>query len=163
MSEGKFQWFSDGKLNASGMYLKYFKSFTKVIKLLTVNCIDRHARVNPDKVALIWEKDEPGQEVKVSYKELSAMTNKLANLLKSQGIKKGDIVAIYMPMSPMAVAAMLACTRIGNVEKNLKIRFDENFSQFYRCYSLRHFCRIFFQSDCVKITRYESSGCHNSQ
>ena len=92
-----------------------------------MNCIDRHARVNPDKVALIWEKDEPGQEVKVSYKELSAMTNKLANLLKSQGIKKGDIVAIYMPVSPMAVAAMLACTRIGTFQKTLKIHFDENF------------------------------------
>ena len=92
-----------------------FKSTFHSLKLSTVNCIDRHARVNPDKVALIWEKDEPGQEVKISYKELSAMTNKLANLLKSQGIKKGDIVAIYMPMSPMAVAAMLACTRIGNV------------------------------------------------
>ena len=116
MSQGKFQWFSDGKLNASGIPKSLIQINFHSLKLSTVNCIDRHARVNPDKVALIWEKDEPGQEVKISYKELSAMTNKLANLLKSQGIKKGDIVAIYMPMSPMAVAAMLACTRIGNVQ-----------------------------------------------
>ena len=78
-----------------------------------MNCIDRHARVNPGKTALIWEQDEPGQEVRVSYQELLDLTSKIANLLKDQGIKKGDIVAVYMPVSPMAVASMLACTRIG--------------------------------------------------
>ena len=70
---------------------------------------------NPDKTALIWEKDEPGQEIRISYKQLSSMTNKIANLLKDQGVKKGDIVAIYMPVSPMAVASMLACARIGAI------------------------------------------------
>ena len=82
---------------------------------LTVNCIDRHARANPDKIALIWEKDEPGQEVKVSYKELQEMTCQIGNVLREQGIEKGDIVAIYMPVSPLAVASMLACSRIGAV------------------------------------------------
>ena len=80
MEEAKFEWFSDGVLNAS------------------INCIDRHMKKNPDKVALIWEQDEPGQEIKITYQQLSTMTNKIANLLKDQGVKRGDIVAIYMPV-----------------------------------------------------------------
>ena len=75
--------------------------------------MDRHARKNPNKVALIWEKDEPGQEVRVTYQELQDMVSQIGNLLLDQGIKKGDIVAIYMPVSPLAVASMLACSRIG--------------------------------------------------
>ena len=75
--------------------------------------MDRHARKNPNKVALIWEKDEPGQEVRVTYQELQDMASQIGNLLLDQGIKKGDIVAIYMPVSPLAVASMLACSRIG--------------------------------------------------
>ena len=83
---------------------------------ISVNCIDRHAETTPDRTALIWEKDEPGQEVKVSYSQLSDMTNRLANCLKRHGgVTKGDVVAIYMPVSPLAVAAMLACARIGAV------------------------------------------------
>lgn len=98
MKNGYFSWFPDGKLNAS------------------VNCVDRHAAQTPDKIALIWEKDEPGQEVKITYKELSDMVNKIANLLKDQGgVSKGQVVAIYMPVSPMAVASMLACSRIGAI------------------------------------------------
>jgi len=97
MIEAKFQWFLGGTLNAS------------------VNCVDRHARANPNKVALIWEKDEPGQEVRVTYQELQDMTSQIGNLLLDQGIKKGDIVAIYMPVSPLAVASMLACSRIGAI------------------------------------------------
>ena len=81
MEEAKFKWFSDGVLNAS------------------INCIDRHMKKNPDKIALIWEQDEPGQEIRITYQQLSIMTNKIANLLKDQGVKKGDIVAIYMPVS----------------------------------------------------------------
>ena len=81
MEEAKFEWFSDGVLNAS------------------INCIDRHMKKNPDKIALIWEQDEPGQEIKITYQQLSIMTNKIANLLKDQGVKRGDIVAIYMPVS----------------------------------------------------------------
>lgn len=94
---GSIKWFEDGELNVS------------------YNCVDRHAKKNPDKVALIWEKDEPNQIEKVTYKELLDMVCKVANVLLSEGVKKGDCVAIYMPVSPVAVASMLACTRIGAV------------------------------------------------
>uniref|UniRef100_A0A8C3FZV5 acetate--CoA ligase n=1 Tax=Chrysemys picta bellii TaxID=8478 RepID=A0A8C3FZV5_CHRPI len=69
----------------------------------------------PDRVALIWEKDEPGTEVKITYRELLDMTCRLANTLKKYGVQKGDRVAIYMPVTPLAVAAMLACARIGAI------------------------------------------------
>ncbi|XP_043913666.1 acetyl-coenzyme A synthetase 2-like, mitochondrial [Protopterus annectens] len=94
---GTIKWFQGGQLNVS------------------VNCVDRHALLSPERVALIWERDEPGTEVKVTYRKLLEMTCRLANVLKRHGIKKGDRVAIYMPVSPVAVAAMLACTRIGAV------------------------------------------------
>ena len=94
---GKFEWFKGGKLNAS------------------VNCLDRHLATRSDKVALIWEKDKPGQQEYVTYKELSEQVNRIANLFLSYDIKKGDIVAIYMPMCPTTVAVMLACSRIGAV------------------------------------------------
>ncbi|KAI8484374.1 PREDICTED: acetyl-coenzyme A synthetase 2-like, mitochondrial isoform X2 [Branchiostoma belcheri] len=95
MSEGRIKWFLGGQLNVS------------------VNTLDRHAQKTPDKAALIWERDEPGSEVRVTYRELLAMTCQLANTLKSHGVKKGDRVCIYMPNSPIAVAAMQACARIG--------------------------------------------------
>nr|XP_060610521.1 acetyl-coenzyme A synthetase 2-like, mitochondrial [Anolis sagrei ordinatus] len=96
-SQGRVRWFLGGRLNVA------------------VNCLDRHVQRSPNKVALIWEKDEPGTEEKVTYGELLDMTCRLANTLKKNGITKGDRVAIYMPMSPIAVAAMLACARIGAV------------------------------------------------
>jgi len=92
---GKHEWFLGGKLNVSE------------------NCLDRHAASNPQGVALIWERDEPGTHIEVTYRELLEMTCRVANAMKSQGVKKGDVVCIYMPVSPIAVAAMLACTRIG--------------------------------------------------
>uniref|UniRef100_H2XYN5 Acetyl-coenzyme A synthetase n=1 Tax=Ciona intestinalis TaxID=7719 RepID=H2XYN5_CIOIN len=97
MNSGNIKWFDGGKLNVS------------------VNCVDRHAAKHPDKVALIWEKDEPGNTEKVTYSQLLAMVCKISNCLKDSGVKRGDRVAIYMPVSPIAVAAMLACTRIGAV------------------------------------------------
>uniref|UniRef100_A0A7N8WJY6 Propionate--CoA ligase n=1 Tax=Mastacembelus armatus TaxID=205130 RepID=A0A7N8WJY6_9TELE len=97
LSSGRISWFLGGKLNVS------------------VNCLDVHVETHPDRVALIWERDEPGTEVKVTYRELLETTCRLANTLKDHGIQKGDRVAIYMPVSPLAVAAMLACTRIGAV------------------------------------------------
>ncbi|XP_063157896.1 acetyl-coenzyme A synthetase 2-like, mitochondrial [Candoia aspera] len=96
-AQGRIRWFLGGRLNVA------------------VNCLDRHVQHTPDKVALIWEKDEPGTEEKVTYRELLNMTCRLANTLKRNGIKRGDRVAIYMSVSPMAVAAMLACARIGAV------------------------------------------------
>uniref|UniRef100_UPI0037E7ED1D acetyl-coenzyme A synthetase 2-like, mitochondrial n=1 Tax=Semicossyphus pulcher TaxID=241346 RepID=UPI0037E7ED1D len=95
LSRGKIKWFEGGKLNVS------------------VNCLDRHVHTYPERVALIWEKDEPGSEVKVTYRQLLEMTCRLGNMLRRRGVKKGDCVTIYMPPCPLAVASMLACARIG--------------------------------------------------
>ncbi len=93
----RIRWFADGKLN------------------LSVNCLDRHLAERGDKVALIWEGDEPGEAKRLTYRELHAETCRFANLLKQRGIGRGDRVMIYMPMIPEAAAAMLACARIGAV------------------------------------------------
>ena len=91
------KWFSDGSLNVSE------------------NCIDRHLKDRGDKVAIIWQGDEPGEHKKITYKELHREVCKLANGLKSLGVKKGDRVTIYLPMIPEAAYAMLACSRIGAI------------------------------------------------
>ncbi|KAF6087256.1 acyl-CoA synthetase short chain family member 1 [Phyllostomus discolor] len=96
-SSGKIGWFLGGQLNVS------------------VNCLDQHVRKSPESIALIWERDEPGTEVRITYRELLETTCRLANMLKRHGVCRGDRVAIYMSVSPMAVAAMLACARIGAV------------------------------------------------
>ncbi|XP_064420964.1 acetyl-coenzyme A synthetase 2-like, mitochondrial isoform X5 [Latimeria chalumnae] len=95
--EGRIKWFEGGQLNVS------------------VNCLDRHVHWCPDRVALIWEKDEPGTEVRITYRQLLELTCQLANTLKHQGVRKGDRVTIYMPSCPLAVAAMMACARIGAI------------------------------------------------
>ena len=91
------KWFEDGELNVS------------------VNCIDRHLATRGDQVALLWEGDTPDQDAKITYNELYTQVCQFANALKEQGIKKGDVVCLYMPMTPEAAIAMLACTRIGAV------------------------------------------------
>ncbi len=90
-------WFKGGKLNVS------------------YNCLDRHLETRGDQVAIIWESDNPAEDRKITYRELHRDVCKLANVLKSRGVKKGDRVCIYLPMIPEAAAAMLACTRIGAV------------------------------------------------
>ncbi|XP_005301635.2 acetyl-coenzyme A synthetase 2-like, mitochondrial isoform X2 [Chrysemys picta bellii] len=97
LQQGWVSWFLGGQLNVA------------------VNCLDRHVHTAPNKVALIWEKDEPGKEVRVTYRELLELTCRLGNTLKRQGVKRGDRVIIYMPPCPLAVASMLACARIGAV------------------------------------------------
>ena len=87
---------------------------------------NRHAAINPNKVALIWEKDEPGTHETVTYKELLEMVCRIANVLRSHGIKKGDVVAIYLPISPIAVASMLACARIGAIHSVIFAGFSAN-------------------------------------
>src|SRR5216683_1462218 len=89
-----FKWFHDGELNAS------------------YNCLDRHLRTQPDKVAILFEADD-GKVTKVTYKELYHRVCQLANALKSHSVAKGDRVLIYMPMSIEVVVAMQACARIG--------------------------------------------------
>ncbi len=91
------RWFKDGSLNAS------------------VNCIDRHLETKADQVAIIWEGDEPTDDKKITYRQLHAAVCTFANVLKAQGVKKGDRVTIYMPMIVEAAYAMLACARIGAV------------------------------------------------
>ena len=91
------KWFEDGTLNAS------------------YNCIDRHLAARGDQVAILWEGDDPAEDRKVTYKELHEGVSRLANVLKSRGVKKGDRVTIYMPMIPEAAFAMLACARIGAI------------------------------------------------
>jgi acetyl-CoA synthetase len=91
------KWFEDGVLNASA------------------NCIDRHLSEHSEKVAILWEGDEPGMQKQITYMELHEKVCRFANVLKKLGAKKGDRVVIYMPMIPEAVYAMLACARIGAV------------------------------------------------
>ncbi len=91
------KWFEDGNLNVS------------------YNCIDRHAENNPDKVAIIWEGDDPNQTMKLTYRDLLINVSKAANVLKKIGVRKGDRVTIYLTMIPELAYIMLACARIGAV------------------------------------------------
>ena len=93
----KIKWFYDGTLNAS------------------VNCIDRHLDSNGDKVAIIWEGDDPNISKKITYKELHNNVCRAANGLKKIGVKKGDRVTIYLTMIPELAYVMLACARIGAI------------------------------------------------
>src|SRR6478736_2757356 len=89
-----FRWFHDGELNASH------------------NCLDKHLKTQPDKIAIIFEADD-GKVTKITYRQLHAEVCRFANALKARGIKKGERVLIYMPMSIQAVVAMQACARIA--------------------------------------------------
>ena len=93
----KIEWFADGQLNVSE------------------NCLDRHLKEHPLKPAIIWEGDHPSRHKIISFVELHDEVCRFANVLKKQGIGKGDRVVLYMPMIPEAAIAMLACTRIGAV------------------------------------------------
>jgi acetyl-CoA synthetase len=96
-SNVSIKWFEDGTLNVSA------------------NCIDRHLATRGDQVAIIWEGDDPTHDEKITYKQLHERVCRVANVLKAQGVKKGDRVTIYLPMIPEAAYAMLACARIGAV------------------------------------------------
>jgi acetyl-CoA synthetase len=91
------KWYEDGTLNAS------------------YNCVDRHLAERADQTAILWEGDSPNEQKHVSYAELHENVCRLANVMKSQGVKKGDRVTIYLPMIPEAAYAMLACARIGAI------------------------------------------------
>ncbi|MDJ0615081.1 MAG: acetate--CoA ligase [Rhizobiaceae bacterium] len=91
------KWYEDGTLNVSA------------------NCIDRHLATRGDQTAIIWEGDEPSDDMHITYNQLHEHVCRLSNVLKSEGVKKGDRVTLYMPMVPEAAYAMLACARIGAV------------------------------------------------
>ena len=97
IEQGSFKWFSDGRLNA------------------TVSCVDQHLKHRPDKVAILWEGDEPGDVRRITYRQLHAQVCRFSNALQSRGVTSGDRVIIYMGMVPEAAIAMLACARIGAI------------------------------------------------
>lgn len=96
-NEGNLKWFVDAKLNIS------------------VNCLDRHLKHRSNQVAILWEGDDPSHSKSLTYAQLYDQVCRCANLLKQQGIQKGDRVCIYLPMIPEVAVAMLACARIGAV------------------------------------------------
>lgn len=91
------KWFEDGVLNVAH------------------NCIDRHLAKRANQTAIIWEGDDPSQSKHITYKELHDEVCRMANILRTRNVKKGDRVTIYLPMIPEAAYAMLACARIGAV------------------------------------------------
>ncbi|MBC9249450.1 acetate--CoA ligase [Pseudomonas alcaligenes] len=95
--KGEAAWFKGGLLNVAD------------------NCIDRHLATRGEQIAIIWEGDNPSESAHITYNKLHHHVSRLANVLKSRGVKKGDRVCIYMPMIPEAAYAMLACARIGAV------------------------------------------------
>jgi len=97
LKQGRAEWFKGGQLNVA------------------YNCIDRHLAKRGEQIAIIWEGDNPAESAHITYNKLHHNVSRLANVLKSRGVKKGDRVCIYMPMIPEAAYAMLACTRIGAV------------------------------------------------
>jgi len=98
MQEAQFKWFVDAKVN------------------ITKNCIDRHLAKRGDKTAIIFEPNDPKEEAQhISYNELYARVAKMANVLREQGVKKGDRVCIYLPMIPELAVSVLACARIGAI------------------------------------------------
>ena len=97
LTQGEAQWFAGGQLNVA------------------YNCIDRHLPQRGEQIAIIWEGDNPAESAHITYNKLHHNVSRLANVLKSRGVKKGDRVCIYMPMIPEAAYAMLACARIGAI------------------------------------------------
>ncbi len=91
------KWYEDGTLN------------------VCANCVDRHLKNRADQIAIIWEGDDPTQDEKITYRQLHERVCKFANVLKANGVKKGDRVTVYLPMIPEAAYAILACARIGAV------------------------------------------------
>ena len=95
--EVSIKWYEDGTLNVAA------------------NCIDRHLEHHGDRIAILWEGDDPNDDAAITYRELHDKVSRLGNVLRDLGVKKGDRVTIYMPMIPEAAYAMLACARIGAV------------------------------------------------
>jgi acetyl-CoA synthetase len=93
----RIAWYEDGTLNAC------------------YNCIDRHLARRGDQAAILWEGDDPGEDRRITYRELHGAVCRFANVMKARGVKKGDRVTIYLPMIPEIAVAVLACARIGAI------------------------------------------------
>ena len=107
--EPKIEWFKGGKLN------------------ITENCLDRHLSERPDKPAIIWEPNDPKEEAKTfTYKQLHEQVCRMANILRNNGVSKGDRVCIYMPMIPELSFAVLACARVGAIHSVVFGGFSAN-------------------------------------
>jgi acetyl-CoA synthetase len=91
------KWYEDGTLN------------------VCANCVDRHLKTRADQIAIIWEGDDPTHDENITYRQLHERVCKFANVLKANGVRKGDRVTIYLPMIPEAAYAILACARIGAI------------------------------------------------
>ena len=109
IDEARIEWFRDAKLN------------------ITENCIDRHLKYRARKTAIIWEPNNPDEEaISLTYQDLYDRVGKMANVLRSQGVKKGDRVCIYLPMIVELPVVMLACARIGAVHVGVFAGFSAN-------------------------------------
>nr|WP_262511745.1 acetate--CoA ligase [Adhaeribacter pallidiroseus] len=107
--EPRVQWFVNGKLN------------------ITENCLDRHLKTRGNKLALIWEPNDPKERfIRYTYRELHEKVCQLANVLRNNGVKKGDRVCIYMPMIPELAFSVLACARVGAVHSVIFAGFSAN-------------------------------------
>jgi len=103
------KWFQGGRLN------------------ITENCLDRHLKTQGEDIALLWEPNDPKErEVRLTYRELHSEVCRFANVLKAKGVKKGDRVAVYMPMIPELTIGVLACARIGAVHSVVFAGFSSN-------------------------------------
>jgi acetyl-CoA synthetase len=114
----RIEWFKpytkvkNTSFDAQDVSIKWFEDGTTNV---AHNCVDRHLATRADQVAIIWEGDDPKDDARITYRELHRQVMKWANVLKSQGVKKGDRVTIYLPMIPEAAYSMLACARIGAI------------------------------------------------
>ncbi|QCI64910.1 acetate--CoA ligase [Phreatobacter stygius] len=114
----RIEWFKpysrvqNSSFSPDNVSIKWFEDGTTNV---AYNCVDRHLATRGDQVAIIWEGDDPKEDARITYRELHRHVMKWANVLKSQGVKKGDRVTLYLPMIPEAAYAMLACTRVGAV------------------------------------------------
>jgi len=108
MERVDFSWFAGGRLNAC------------------FNCVDRHLATQPDKTAIIWAADEPGEYEHITYRQLKHEVARVANVLLAHGVRRGDRVAVYLPMVPELAYVMLACARIGAVHSVVFAGFSAN-------------------------------------
>ena len=102
----------DWSYQQADLHIRWFEGATLNV---SDNCLDRHLAGRGEQVAIIWEGDDPNESRRITYRELHREVCQFANVLKAQGVQKGDRVSLYLPMIPEAAVAMLACTRIGAI------------------------------------------------